>query len=40
VILELGVEAEFDVDRERERRVAFLGDYLASQGLHGNLGAL
>ncbi|MGF6819930.1 NAD+ synthase [Paraburkholderia atlantica] len=34
VIDELGVEREFDVDSERERRIAFLGDYLASQGLH------
>ncbi|MGF6637556.1 NAD+ synthase [Paraburkholderia sp. MM5496-R1] len=33
VIDELGVERDFDVARERERRVAFLGDYLASQGL-------
>jgi NAD+ synthase len=33
VILELGVPREFDVDAERERRVAFLGDCLASQGL-------
>ncbi|MGF6659787.1 NAD+ synthase [Paraburkholderia atlantica] len=31
---ELGVERNFDVDSERERRIAFLGDYLASQGLH------
>ncbi|MGF6743056.1 ammonia-dependent NAD(+) synthetase [Paraburkholderia atlantica] len=31
---ELGVERDFDVDSERERRIAFLGDYLASQGLH------
>jgi NAD+ synthase len=30
---ELGVARQFDVDAERERRVAFLGDYLASQGL-------
>jgi NAD+ synthase len=34
VIRELGVEPEFDIDHEHERRVAFLGDYLASQGLH------
>ncbi|MGF6734255.1 NAD+ synthase [Paraburkholderia youngii] len=34
VIDELGVERDFDVARERERRVAFLSDYLASQGLH------
>ncbi|MGF6981096.1 NAD+ synthase [Paraburkholderia atlantica] len=34
VIDELGVERDFDVDSERERRIAFLGDYLASQGLH------
>lgn len=34
VIDELGVERNFDVDSERERRIAFLGDYLASQGLH------
>jgi NAD+ synthase len=33
VIQELGVPRDFDVDAERERRVAFLGDYLASQGL-------
>ncbi|MBB5501638.1 ammonia-dependent NAD(+) synthetase [Paraburkholderia sp. MM5384-R2] len=33
VIDELRVERDFDVARERERRVAFLGDYLASQGL-------
>jgi NAD+ synthase len=33
VIHELGVAREFDADHERERRVAFLGDYLASQGL-------
>ena len=33
VIDELGVEREFDVDRERERRVAFLSEYLISQGL-------
>ncbi|WNC95349.1 ammonia-dependent NAD(+) synthetase (plasmid) [Paraburkholderia sp. FT54] len=33
VIRELGVPRDFDVDAERERRVAFLGDYLASQGL-------
>jgi NAD+ synthase len=25
--------ARFDVDAERDRRVAFVGDYLASQGL-------
>jgi NAD+ synthase len=31
VIQELGVPCDFDA--ERERRVAFLGDYLASQGL-------
>ncbi|MGF6654139.1 NAD+ synthase [Paraburkholderia youngii] len=34
VIDELGVERDFDVVRERERRVAFLSDYLASQDLH------
>ncbi|APA90154.1 ammonia-dependent NAD(+) synthetase (plasmid) [Paraburkholderia sprentiae WSM5005] len=33
VIAELGVARDFDPARERERRVAFLGDYLASQGL-------
>jgi NAD+ synthase len=33
VIDELGVERDFDVVRERERRVAFLGDYLTSQSL-------
>ncbi|OLL27549.1 NAD(+) synthase [Burkholderia sp. SRS-W-2-2016] len=33
VIRELGVAHDFDVDHERERRVAFLGDYLSSQGL-------
>ncbi|MDR5752301.1 MULTISPECIES: ammonia-dependent NAD(+) synthetase [unclassified Caballeronia] len=33
VIRELGVRDSFDVDAERERRVAFLSDYLSSQGL-------
>ncbi|QSN63961.1 MULTISPECIES: ammonia-dependent NAD(+) synthetase [unclassified Caballeronia] len=30
---ELGVSQDFDADTERERRVAFLSDYLTSQGL-------
>ncbi|WP_250475311.1 ammonia-dependent NAD(+) synthetase [Caballeronia sp. GAFFF1] len=30
---ELGVSQDFDADAERERRVAFLSDYLTSQGL-------
>ncbi|WP_244818102.1 ammonia-dependent NAD(+) synthetase [Caballeronia sp. Lep1P3] len=30
---ELGVREDFDVDAERERRIAFLSDYLTSQGL-------
>ncbi|VXB40259.1 NH(3)-dependent NAD(+) synthetase [Burkholderia sp. 8Y] len=30
---ELGVTQDFDADAERERRVAFLSDYLTSQGL-------
>jgi len=33
IIRELGVRETFDVDAERERRVAFLSDYLTSQGL-------
>jgi len=33
VSLELGVSQSFDVDSERERRIAFLSDYLTSQGL-------
>lgn len=33
VIHELGVARDFDVDAERERRVNFLSDYLASHGL-------
>jgi NAD+ synthase len=33
VIQELGVPRQFDVDVEHARRVAFLGNYLASQGL-------
>jgi NAD+ synthase len=33
VIRELGVRQDFDTDSERERRVAFLSDYLISQGL-------
>jgi NAD+ synthase len=33
VIRDLGVAQEFDVDVEREQRVAFLCDYLMSQGL-------
>jgi NAD+ synthase len=33
VIRELGVCQHFDADSERERRVAFLSDYLTSQGL-------
>jgi NAD+ synthase len=33
VIRELGVCRHFDADSERERRVAFLSDYLTSQGL-------
>ncbi|ABE36088.1 NH(3)-dependent NAD(+) synthetase [Paraburkholderia xenovorans LB400] len=33
VLSELGVPRDFDVDAERERRIGFLGDYLASQGL-------
>lgn len=33
VIRELGVRDSFDVDAERERRVAFLSEYLSSQGL-------
>lgn len=33
VIRELGVRQDFDIDSERERRIAFLSDYLISQGL-------
>ncbi|CAL8481543.1 ammonia-dependent NAD(+) synthetase [Caballeronia sp. S22] len=33
IIGELGVAENFDVDIERERRIAFLCDYLVSQGL-------
>ncbi|CAB3786886.1 ammonia-dependent NAD(+) synthetase [Paraburkholderia fynbosensis] len=33
VIHELGVARDFDVDMEREQRIAFLSDYLISQGL-------
>ena len=33
VIRELGVRQDFDTDWERERRIAFLSDYLISQGL-------
>jgi NAD+ synthase len=33
VIRELGVRQDFDTDSERERRIAFLSDYLISQGL-------
>jgi NAD+ synthase len=33
IIGELGVTTSFDVDIERERRIGFLSDYLASQGL-------
>jgi NAD+ synthase len=33
VICELGVRQDFDADSERERRIAFLSDYLTSQGL-------
>jgi NAD+ synthase len=33
VIRELGVRQDFDTDSERERRIAFLSDYLTSQGL-------
>jgi NAD+ synthase len=33
VIRELGVSGDFDAGAERERRIAFLGDYLATQGL-------
>jgi NAD+ synthase len=33
VIRELGVRDSFDVDAERERRIAFLSEYLSSQGL-------
>jgi NAD+ synthase len=32
VIRELGVRQDFDTESERERRIAFLSDYLASQG--------
>jgi hypothetical protein len=34
VIRELGVRQDFDTDSERERRIAFLSDYLTSQGLN------
>ena len=33
VIRELGVRQDFDTDSERERRIAFLSDYVISQGL-------
>ncbi|MDR5798053.1 ammonia-dependent NAD(+) synthetase [Caballeronia sp. LZ008] len=33
VIQTLGVSRDFDFDHEREKRIAFLSDYLSSQGL-------